>query len=267
MRLDLLLLLSFFAIIVTLIACTAPPNPTPTLPPTLFPTVTLTVYNPQLITTLTPDSLPSATIIPASVPFDTIAISPPLCYPVGSEQHTCLGYVENQGESAIGDVTLQANFVSEQGEISDEQLFTLEQRIIDTDDVAPYRIQIPTARLDDQFLQIEVATAELSPISSLQLRLLDMQGEYHLEDNRYAFSAQLENSSAFIATNIRLIVTLENADGNIIGYRVADLPDDLASGAVIPIQLLMTPLEATTTIRHRITLEAFPLNTSPTPEG
>jgi len=267
MRLDILLLLSFFAILIGLIACSPPPNPTPTLPPTLFPTVTLTVYNPQFITTLTPDSLPSATIMPADEPFDFIAISSPLCYPTGTGQITCLGYVDNQGTSPISDVTLRARYVSVQDDEATEQLFTLEQRIINPGDVAPYRLQIPNARLETNYLQIEVVSAGLSPPEDLPLRLTDMQGEYQLEDNRYEFTAQLENPTAFIATHIRLIVTLENEEGKIIGYRVADLPDDLASGDQIPIRLLMTPLEATTTIRHRITLEAFPLETSPTPAG
>ncbi|GEM_PF-2144537 len=267
MRFDLILLLSFFAIIVTLIACTPPPNPTPTLPPTLFPTTTLTVYNPQFVTTLTPDFSPSATIMPSNAPFNTIAISPPLCYPVGSQQRTCLGYINNQGDTAIGDVTLKANFVSAQENKTTKQLFTLEQRIIPAGEVAPYRLQIPNARLENQYLQIEVASAELSPTRQLQLRLSDMQGEYQIDDNRYQFTAQLENPTAFIATHIRLIITLENADGNIIGYRVASFENPLASGGVIPINLLMTPLEATSTIRHRITLEAFALESSPTPEG
>lgn len=267
MRLDILLLLSFFAILIGLLACSPPPNPTPTLPPTLFPTVTLTVYNPQLITTLTPDSLPSATIIPAVVPFESLAISSPLCYPVGTQQITCLGYVDNQGVSDIGDVTLQAKYVSVQNDTISEQQFTLEQRVIRAESVAPYRLQIPNARLETNYLQIDIASAELSPPPALPLRLSDMRGVYHLDDNRYFFTAQLENPTALIATNIRLIVTLENEEGAIIGYRVANLPDNLASGGTIPIDLQMTPLEATTNIRHRIALEAFPLGTSPTPEG
>lgn len=147
------------------------------------------------------------------------------------------------------------------------QLFTLEQRVMKPDDVAPYRLQIPDVPLDEQVLQVQITDAQLSPMPSLQLRLLDMQGEYHLDDNRYEFSAQLENPTAFIATNIRLIITLENATGDIIGYRATDIPTELASGEQLPIYLMMTPLEPTTTIRHRITLEAFALDTSATPVG
>jgi hypothetical protein len=217
------------------------------------------------MTTLTPNTLTAATIVPPNAPFDHLAISHPLCYPVSSGQQTCLGYVENYGTSTIGDVTLETYMINDDSTI--HQLFTLEQRVIRSDDVAPYRFQIPDMPLDEQVLQIQVADAQLSPTPSLQLRLLDMQGEYHLDDNRYEFRAQLENPTAFIATNIRLIITLENADGDIIGYRATEIPTELASGAQLPIYLIITPLETTTTIRHRITLEAFALDTSATPVG
>jgi len=267
MRFEIILLLSFITIIIGLIACSPPPNPTPTLPPTLFPTVTLTVYNPNWTTTLTPDSLPSATIMPANEPFDGIGISPPLCYPLNSGQITCLGYVDNQGETTVSNVTLRARYVSRQDDETDEQLFTLEQRVLGINAVAPYRLQIPNARLETTYIEIEVVSSELSAPPTLPLQLMDMQGMYHLEDNQYTFTAQLENTTAFDAIRVRLIVTLENENGDIIGYRVADIPDTLASGDIIPIELLMTPLEMTETIRHRITLEAFPIDTAPTPAG
>ena len=267
MRLDILFLLSFLFLIVGLIACRPPLSPTPTLPPTLLPSVTLTTYNPQFIITLSPYPLPSTTIVPPAPKLDAIRVSPPLCYLLESQQITCLGYVVNESDKRIGDVTLQALFLDGNDEIQGREEFTLEQRNIDVGEVAPYRIQLPKMRLESNYLQIQVVSAQLSPEISLPLRLLDMQGVYHLEDNRYVFTAELENPTALIARHTRLIVTLENEVGDIIGYRVADIPDQLSSGERISIHLLITPLEATTTIRHRITLEAFPSDTSPTPEG
>lgn len=267
MRLEILFLLSFLFLIVGLIACSPPLNPTPTLPPTLLPYVTLTTYNPQFITTLSPYPLPSTTIIPPAPQLDTINVSPPLCYLLESQQIICLGYVMNQSDKRIGEVTLEATFLGVNGNIQGRESFTLEQRNIDAGGVAPYRIQLPKTRLESNSLQIQVVSAQLSPDIPLSLRVVDMQGTYYLDDNRYVFTAELENPTAFSTTHTRLIVTLENELGDIIGYRVADLPDQLSSGERIPIHLLITPLEATTTIRHRITLEAFPSDTSPTPEG
>jgi hypothetical protein len=267
MRLDILFLLSFLFIIVGLIACSPPLNPTPTLPPTLLPLVTLTTYNPQFITTLSPRPLPSTTIVPPTLQLSEIKVSPPLCYRLDSQQITCLGYVMNESDKRVGDITLKAVFIGTNDDIRKEENFTLEQRNIDAGEVAPYRIQVPMPHMDDAYLQIQLVSANLSSTPPLSLRLLNMQGSYHLDDNRYVFTAELENPTAFIATQTRLIVTLENELGNIIGYRVATRPDSLSSGERIPIVLMITPLEATATIRHRITLEAFPSDISPTPEG
>jgi hypothetical protein len=267
MRLDILFLLSFLFLIVGLIACSPPPNLTPTIPPTLLPFITLTTYNPRFITTLSPDPLPSTTILPPVPQLDSIIVSPPLCYPIESQQITCLGYVINESARTIGDVTLQAIFMDANGDPQGQEGFTLEQRNINAGEVAPYRIQVSNARLETNYLQIQLVSVRLSPETQLPLRLLDMQGTYNLDDNRYTFTAELENPTAIIATHTRLIITLENEEGDIIGYRVADIPDQLSSGERIPIRLFITPLEATTMIRHRITLEAFPSDTSPTPEG
>ena len=267
MRLDILFLLSFLFLIIGLIACSPPPKLTPTIPPTLFPSVTLTIYNPQLIMTLTPNSLPSATILPPAPQFDAMDVTKPLCYPLESKQITCLGYVHNQSESAVGDVTLQANFISANGDQYSQNLFTLEQRTINEGELAPYRIQIPNSRLETNYLQIRLVSAQLSPETQLPIRLMNMQGTYDLEENRYELTAEVENPTAFNAIHTRLIVTLENEAGNIIGYRVAEIPDEIGSGERIPLRILMTPLEQTPTIRHRIVLEAFASETSPTPEG
>lgn len=267
MRLDILLLLSFLVCIIGLIACSPSPSLTPTIPPTLLPPVTLTTYNPMLITTLTPNSLPSATILPSVAEYALINISPPRCYASEFQQMTCLGYVENLSSHPIGDVTLQATFLDATDSVHGRFEFSLEQRIIQPGDVAPYRIQIPDARLETNYLQIHIVSAQTLSETQLQLRLADMQGTYNLDANRYTFKADLENPTAFNATQTRLIITLENDQGSIIGYRVADIPDDIPSGERVPVRLLMTPLEATTTIRHRITLEAFPSANSPVPGG
>ena len=267
MRLDILFLFYFLFLIVGLIACSPSPNPTPTLPSTLFPSVTLTTYNSRFITTLTPDSLPPATIFPSASEFAAIHVSPPNCYPLDTQHISCLGYVDNQSENVVEDVTLQATFVDAEGHVQREELFTLEQRTINAGEVAPYRIQVPPVRLETNHLEIQLMSAQLSPDTQLDLHLSNMQGTYHLEENRYIFTAELENLTAFIATDTRLIITLENEDGNIIGFRVADISEELPSGDTILIRVQITPLEATTTIRHRITLEAFPSDSSPTPAG
>jgi len=161
----------------------------------------------MLITTLTPNSLPSATILPSRLDLTSVVISTPLCYPSEFKQITCLGYVENQSTSSIGDVTLEATFWDTSDMMQGQTEFTLEQRIVNPDHVAPYRIQIPEAQLETNYLQIRLISAYISSEIPLQLRLLNMQGTYNLDDNLYIFSAELENPTAFDASQTRLIIT------------------------------------------------------------
>lgn len=267
MRLDILLLLSFLFCVIGLLACSPPPNPTPTIPPTLFPSVTLTTYNPVVFTTLTPNPLPATTILPSFPLLSELDISPPQCYPHNPNQITCLGYVYNRSEYDVVGVTLNAKLIGSHMTVQAHERFTLEQRLVKQGEVAPYRIHIPNARLEETYLQIGIVSANISSEAPLPLHLNNMQGKYDLNKNRYEFTAELENTTAFDAMDSRLIVTLENEDGDIIGYRIADLPQEILSGNRISLRLIMTPLEATTTIRHRITLEAFPSDTSRIPEG
>ena len=258
MRPEILLLLSFLAVIAALIACRPPRNPTPTLSPTLFPAVTLTAYHPQFVMQPSPASLPVATVLPAASRFDQIRISPPRCYALGSQRITCLGYLSNQTNGNVGDITLQARYMDVNGALQGQELFALEQRRVARDDVAAYPTSVPNARLETRYLEIQVAAARLSVQPSLDLDMTDMQGSYRQDNSRYLFTAQLENATAFDATNARLIVTLENDDGAVIGYRAVDLPGDIPSGARLPIRLSIVPLETTANIRHRIVLQALP---------
>ncbi len=263
MRPEILLLLSFLAVIAALIACRPPRNPTPTLSPTLFPAVTLTAYHPQFVMRPSPASLPVAAILPPASRLDQIRISPPRCYALGSQRITCLGRLSNQTDGNVGDITLQARYMDVNGALQGQELFTLEQRRVNRNDVAAYRINVPNARLETRYLEIQVAAARLSAQPSLALDMTDMQGSYRQDDNRYLFTAQLENATAFDATDARLIVTLENNEGVIIGYRAFDLPGDIPSGARLPIRLSIVPLEATANIRYRAVLHALPSSSRP----
>ncbi len=267
MRLEILLALSFLAVIIVFIACSPPRKPKPTLSSTLFPTVTLTTYSPQFVTRINSDALPAATILPANVGLEGIRILPPRCYEPSARQVTCLGAVHNQTDGDVGDISLQVRYLGRDGSLQGQELLTLEQHRVSPDEQAAYRIQVPHGRLKTAYLQIKVASAQLSAQPNLALSLTNMRASYHLDDSRYLLTAHLENTTAFDARDARLIVMLENEDGAIIGYRAADLPQMIPRGARLPIRLSIVPLEATAKMRHRVALQAFPAAIQPTPTG
>ncbi len=265
MRFEILLALSFLAVIIAFIACSPPRKPKPTLSSPLFPTVMLTTYNPQFATRISSDALPAATILPAAVGFEGIRISPPRCYEPGGRQVTCLGAVRNQTNGDVGDISLQVRYLGMDGSLQGQELLTLEQHRVSRDERAAYRIQVPNGGLETDYLEIKVASAQLSAQPNLALSLTDMQASHQPDDGRYLLTAQLENTTALDARDARLIVTLENEAGAIIGYRAVDLPQVIPSGARLPIRLSIVPLEAAAKILHRVALQAFPAASQPTP--
>lgn len=252
MRIELLLFLSILAIMVVLIACSAPRRPTPALSPTLFPQLTLTLYDPQLVSRLGGEAVIAATILPPEPQLPEIEISPPRCYRTIAPQLTCLGYLRNATEADLADVSLQARFSSDDSAQSGEALFSLEQPEVPAGSRAPYRLQMPDLRSENAALQIALASARPATAHSLELALLNEAGLYQPETSSYRYLATLRNDSAVAARDIRLVLTLENEAGAIIGFRAVDWPIELPAGAALPVDLTITPLEAAAGMRHRV---------------
>ena len=171
--------------------------------------------------------------------------------------------VRNLAQEAFSDITLKARFIGVNGLLKRQSTFSLEQRRIAAGAAAPFRLQLPRSRLETTALEIEVVSAEWSTPAGLELTLQNARGEYLDELNRYRFSATVKNASGQPAKDIRLIVTLANAEGELVGFRVADLPDALPIGEEVDVDLAITPLEASAALRHQVTFQALPLNALP----
>ena len=108
-------------------------------------------------------------------------------------------------------------------------------------------------------MEIGLMSARASAPASVKLTLDDERGLYLAERKQYQFTAAVRNVSGETARDIRLVVTLEDRAGAVVGYRVADLPDDLPHGGTINIDMMISPLGAAAPIRHRVSLEALPV--------
>ena len=250
MRIELLLFLSFLAILVVLIACSVPRRPTPALPPTLFPQLTLTLYDPQSVARADGEAAIAATILPAKPHLPEIDISPPRCYRTISPQLTCLGYLRNTGDADLADIRLSALYSAGAGMESAQASFSLAQPQLPAGRRAPYRLQMPDSRAEQAALEISLASARPAAQSSLELIREDEIGLYQPGTNTYRYQAILRNGSGAVVSDIRLVVTLENAAGAVVGFRAADWPVELPGGAALPVELDLTPLEASAEMRH-----------------
>lgn len=257
MRIELLLFLSFMAILVVLIACSVPRRPTPSLSPTLFPQLTLTQYDPQLIGRVGGDAAITATILPPRPHLPEIDISPPRCYRTISPQLTCLGYLRNATEADLAEISLKARLSGDDSAQNRETTFSVEQPRVAAGSRAPYRLQMPASRRENAALEIALVSAQPASASSLELKLEDESGLYQPETNSYRYQATLRNGSADSLSDIRLVISVENEAGAIIGFRAADWQIELAGGAALPVDLEILLLEQAAETRHRVTAQAL----------
>ncbi len=257
MRIELLLFLCFLAILVVLIACSVPRRPTPSLSPTLFPQLTLTQYDPQLIGRVGGDAAIAATILPPRPYLPDIEISPPRCYRTISPKLTCLGYLRNISESNLADISLKARYSGDEGAQDAETTFSLEQPELTAGDRAPYRLRMPDLRREDAALEIALVSAQPASAGSRELILEDETGQYQPETNSYRFRAALRDDIADTVKAIRLIISVENESGAIIGFRAVDWPLELSGGAALPVDLEISLLKQAAETRHRVTAQAL----------
>ncbi|MCY3781022.1 MAG: hypothetical protein OXG78_11980 [Chloroflexi bacterium] len=256
MRIELLLFLSFLALVIVMIACSLPRRPTPMLSPTLFPLLTLTTYDPQMVARVNMEAEIAATALPAGPNFPEVDISPPRCYRTGSPQLTCFGYLYNRAKSAISDINLAAQFSIGGDKPDTATVFSLEQIRVPAGGKAPYRLNMPAPQSDEAALEISLESAAVALATGPQLAIEDLSADYQQASNTYRLRGLLRNESDSTAEHIRLVVTLEDETGTIIGYRVQDLSGALAGKESRAIDVSVTPLEHAVEIRHRLIAQA-----------
>ena len=259
MRIELLLFLSMLAMIVVIVACGVPRRQTLVPAPTFFPGLTLTMYDPQVEGRVLGEATLAATILPGSPQFREIEISPPRCYATTSPQITCLGYLRNLTENVLSDLRLRVRFRGPDGNLQGETQFSPEQRRIEAADLAPYRLEVPASRLETAVLELEVVEASVAKSDSIELSLRDVTGDYQRSENSYRLTGRLVNEGAEAARDIRLLVTLEDGEGAIVGYRAVDIEQELPSGGTMPLDISLTPLTHAGSVRHRVSVQGAPL--------
>ncbi len=256
MRIELLLFLSFLTLVIVMIACSAPRRPSPAMTSTLFPPLSLTDYDPRLVGRVSMEADIATTMMPARPRLPEVEISPPRCFRTISPQLTCLGALYNRASQAISEISLAARYRVGVGAASATTIFGVEQRHVAAGGKAPYRLHLPDAGAEDAALEISLADARLAPATEHDLTFEEQGAEYAEAENSYRLRGLLWNGSDTPVKDIRLVVTLENEAGAIIGYRALDLSGSLAVNASRSVDLSITPLEYSGELRHRVIAQA-----------
>lgn len=176
------------------------------------------------------DGATPAVSLPTTAPL-ALSVEPPACYEFGSSQALCLGRVINGQSVAAAHVELRVTAQGPDGAVVTE-LLAVEQAVLAPNDWAPYRVQLPFAPGQIVSVAAEVNSADPAAAPPV-VEVRSPQLEYR--EGYAAVRATLANSSGQPLQLARSVVTLQAADGRVIGYRVVPLDTRLNPGQELPL--------------------------------
>jgi hypothetical protein len=207
----------------------------------------------------------SGSATPTSTP-PTLKLAPPTCYETPINHVLCLGAVENTLDHPIEQVKLVTQILGADGSVIAAQPVDVEQSVIGVGMSAPYRAEfnVPINEVAGAEAQLQRADTTLN-VNQRYMALDAQQQESSSDNGRTVVTATLHNSTETSAQDIRLIATLRNGDGAVIGYRVMDVPDTLAAGDNLPIRVEVVAQVAEAKPNVTLYVEARPVNETATP--
>ncbi len=176
--------------------------------------------------------------------YDNIVISIPSCYDLASGEYSCIGQVNNNGISDIGDTSINISFFDDSGSKIAQDNVTIEQRLIQSGSSAPYRALFypPDNEDSTDITHIERSVNRILPPSPniRALNVLNTNASF-TNDGRYNITVSIENNSGYLAQNIRLFTTLENTEWGIVGYDIHEVEQDMQNGTIRDIAIEIIP--------------------------
>lgn len=196
--------------------------------------------------------IPAATSTPPA-----LALPDPACYetPVGTL--LCLGAVENSLDFPLENVSVAVELFDKDNSPLAAVDSDIEQAVILPGSLAPYR-----AVFSLEAEQAALAHARLLRASAavdLSERFVDLEATDEamtLVDGRYVVSATLRNPGPDAALSVRAVVTLTDALGQVVGYRLSQVAARLDAGASLPIRLEIVTQRVAPEIDYRLYVEA-----------
>jgi hypothetical protein len=164
-----------------------------------------------------------------------VTLPPPLCSPMTTGQILCMGEVVNPSGSAVERVQVQVLAYSRWGVLLAEGVTSIEQGHIPAGGSAPYRLLLPVNWLDFGNAAVQVVSAD-----SVRgpLVMMEIQGDtFQYAQGVYGVAAVVRNPAATPVRLVRAVLTLYDAQGRVVGYRIQPLGAVLGEGALVEVQM------------------------------
>ncbi len=183
-----------------------------------------------------------------------LVLLPPACRPSATDGIICLGRILNTRENGVERVNLTLQLLRADGSLLAQSSAGVEQAYIPAGGSAPYRALFKAEWQDYSGASVWLQNAEMGSADHDRYIMLDIQNQQaqHLE-GRYLVSATLHNSESENVHLLQAVLTVEDASGQIIGYRVLPLDGALAAGADYPFEISVMAAAPTT---HTLYVEA-----------
>lgn len=193
-------------------------------------------------------------VVPTSTPL-AVLLNPPTCYPTPTDSIVCLGLVTNHLETPLQRVTLRVQVFRSDGTLLTEGEAGVEQEIIPVGGAAPYRILFPVHWQDYGGAVVSLRSADSAAANGrfLALDIYDEQGAQH--GGEYRIAAVLHNPAEQPAQLGRAVITLQDAVGHVVGFKVIQLHGDIQAGGDYPL-LVSASIQGSQPVTHLLYVEA-----------
>ncbi len=271
------LILAFIS--VWIVGCNTVQRITPLAPPTGYPPITLIVRtlapSTSAYTTITPasatlhpvatpeaDQTPyiatDANLPPGSTPMSLpLRIEAPTCYETDTDTIVCLGLVDNNTNQIAGQVVVLVQLLYSDGTQLAAQTIAVEQHFIPPGTSAPYRTLFRSiegiASVGVSLQNAEAVSQDYIPYVTLEVENIHAR----MVEGRYIVSARVYNPGTWTAQSWRVIVTLQDAERRVTGYRVVQMDRALSAGQRLPIRIEVLSLVTDIDQTHTLYIEAW----------
>jgi LysM repeat protein len=175
--------------------------------------------------------------LPTPTPVALVVLVP-VCHPTTTDGIVCLGRVLNTLNAGVEQVNVSLQLLRQDGSRLAEGSAGIEQAFIPAGGSAPYRALFKAEWRDYAAAAAWLESAEIEGDTGQPHIVVEIQNQQvHLMDGQYVVSATLHNPAAQNAHLLQAVLTVEDASGQIIAYRVLPLDDELPAGGDLSFQI------------------------------
>jgi hypothetical protein len=103
---------------------------------------------------------------------------------------------------------------------------------------------------------VSLSSSEIVTAPRVDARLEIEREQVNRSNGRYEVSAIVRNMTLDDAADVRAIITLQDGEGRVTGYRVTALAGQLGIGERFPLRITVIPQTAAQHLTHILTIEA-----------